>query len=45
VDPLGFPETRRDQLRGADLKRFRGQVERALAERGRETALALLTAH
>jgi murein DD-endopeptidase MepM/ murein hydrolase activator NlpD len=45
VDPLGFPETRRDQLRGADLKRFRGQVERALAERGRETALALLPAH
>jgi murein DD-endopeptidase MepM/ murein hydrolase activator NlpD len=45
VDPLGFPETRRDQLRGADLKRFRGQVERALAERGRETALARVPAH
>ena len=41
VDPLAFPETKRAQLRGADLERFRKQVKHALAERDRETALAL----
>ena len=41
VDPLAYPETKRAQLRGADLERFRKQVKRALAERDRETALAL----
>ena len=38
VDPLSYPEIKREQLRGADLRRFRGQVERAVAERDRETA-------
>ena len=41
VDPLAYPELKRPQLRGADLERFRKQVKRALAERDRETALAL----
>jgi murein DD-endopeptidase MepM/ murein hydrolase activator NlpD len=41
VDPLAYPETKRAQLRGADLERFRKQVKRVLAERDRETALAL----
>ena len=41
VDPLAYPETKRAQLRGGDLERFRKQVKRALAERDRETALAL----
>jgi murein DD-endopeptidase MepM/ murein hydrolase activator NlpD len=41
VDPLAFPETKRAQLRGADLERLRKQVKQALAERDRETALAL----
>ena len=45
VDPLSYPEIKREQLRGADLKRFREQVERALAERDRETALALVSTH
>ena len=36
-----IPETKRAQLRGADLERFRKQVKHALAERDRETALAL----
>jgi murein DD-endopeptidase MepM/ murein hydrolase activator NlpD len=44
VDPLSYPEIKREQLRGDDLKRFRGQVQRALAERDRETALALVPA-
>jgi murein DD-endopeptidase MepM/ murein hydrolase activator NlpD len=44
VDPLGYPEIKREQLRGADLKRFRQQVQRVLAERDREKALALLPA-
>ncbi len=43
VDPLAYPELKRAQLRGADLERFRKQVKRALAERDRETALALST--
>jgi murein DD-endopeptidase MepM/ murein hydrolase activator NlpD len=42
VDPLSYSELKREQLRGADLKRFRDQVERAVAERDRETALALV---
>jgi murein DD-endopeptidase MepM/ murein hydrolase activator NlpD len=41
VDPLAYPETKRAQLRGSDLERFRKQMKRALAERDRETALAL----
>ena len=41
VDPLAYPELKRAQLRGGDLERFRKQVKRALAERERETALAL----
>ena len=41
VDPLAYPELKRALLRGADLERFRKQVKRALAERDRETALAL----
>jgi murein DD-endopeptidase MepM/ murein hydrolase activator NlpD len=41
VDPLAYPETKRAQLRGADLERFRKQVKRTLAERDREAALAL----
>jgi murein DD-endopeptidase MepM/ murein hydrolase activator NlpD len=41
VDPLAYPETKRAQLRGADLERFRKQVKRVLAERDREAALAL----
>jgi murein DD-endopeptidase MepM/ murein hydrolase activator NlpD len=45
VDPLSYPEIKREQLRGADLKRFRDQVERAVAERDRETALALVPAN
>ena len=44
VDPLSYPEIKREQLRGADLERFREQVKRALAERDRETALALVPA-
>ena len=44
VDPLSYPEIKREQLRGADLQRFRDQVERAVAERDRETALALVPA-
>jgi murein DD-endopeptidase MepM/ murein hydrolase activator NlpD len=42
VDPLTFPEARRAQLVGSDLERFRKQVKRALAERDRETAVALI---
>ena len=42
VDPLSYSELKREQLRGADLKRFRDQVGRAVAERDRETALALV---
>ena len=42
VNPLVHPELKRAQLRGADLERFRKQVKRALAERDRETAVALL---
>jgi murein DD-endopeptidase MepM/ murein hydrolase activator NlpD len=45
VDPLSFPEIKQEQLRGADLKRFLDQVERAVAERDRETALALVPAN
>jgi murein DD-endopeptidase MepM/ murein hydrolase activator NlpD len=45
VDPLSYPEFKREQLRGADLQRFRDQVERAVAERDRETALALVPAN
>jgi murein DD-endopeptidase MepM/ murein hydrolase activator NlpD len=45
VDPLSYPEIKGEQLRGADLKRFRDQVERAVAERDRETALALVPAN
>jgi murein DD-endopeptidase MepM/ murein hydrolase activator NlpD len=45
VDPLRFPEITREQLHGADLKRFRDQVKRAVAERDRETALALVPAN
>jgi murein DD-endopeptidase MepM/ murein hydrolase activator NlpD len=41
VDPLVHSATKRGQLRGADLDRFRKQVKRALAERDRETVLAL----
>ncbi len=41
VDPLAYPELKRAQLRGADLERFRKQVKRALADRDRETAVAL----
>jgi murein DD-endopeptidase MepM/ murein hydrolase activator NlpD len=41
VDPLAYPETKRAQLRGSDLERFRKQMKRELAERDRETALAL----
>jgi anthranilate phosphoribosyltransferase len=41
VDPLVHPATKRAQLRGADLERFRKQVKRALAERDRETALTV----
>jgi hypothetical protein len=41
VDPLSFPETKRAQLRGADLERFRKQVKQTLAER--ETVAALVT--
>jgi murein DD-endopeptidase MepM/ murein hydrolase activator NlpD len=41
VDPLSFPETKRAQLRGADLQRFRKQVKQTLAER--ETVAALVT--
>ncbi len=44
VDPLGYPELKREQLRGADLKRLHQQVQRARAERDRETALALMPA-
>jgi murein DD-endopeptidase MepM/ murein hydrolase activator NlpD len=40
VDPLTSPETKRAQLSGADLERFRKQVKHALAERDRETAVA-----
>jgi murein DD-endopeptidase MepM/ murein hydrolase activator NlpD len=43
VDPLAYPEIKRAQLRGADLERFRKQEKRALAERDRETVLALST--
>jgi murein DD-endopeptidase MepM/ murein hydrolase activator NlpD len=42
VDPLTFPEARRAQLIGSDLERFRKQVTGALAERDRETAVALI---
>ena len=42
VNPLVYPALKRAQLRGADLERFRKQVKRALAERDRETAVALL---
>ena len=45
VDPLGYPEIKREQLRGADLKRFHQQVQRARAERDRETALARVSTH
>ena len=45
VDPLSYPEIKREQLRGADLKRFHQQVQRVLAERDRETALALVPAN
>jgi murein DD-endopeptidase MepM/ murein hydrolase activator NlpD len=45
VDPLSFPQIKREQLHGADLKRFRDQVKRAVAERDRETALALVPAN
>ena len=45
VDPLAHPEIKREQLRGADLERFRKQVKHVLAERDRETALALVPAN
>jgi murein DD-endopeptidase MepM/ murein hydrolase activator NlpD len=45
VDPLSSPEIKREQLRDADLRRFRDQVEGAVAERDRETALALVAAN
>jgi murein DD-endopeptidase MepM/ murein hydrolase activator NlpD len=45
VDPLSYPEIKREQLHGADLKRFREQVQRARAERDRETALTLVSTH
>ncbi len=41
VDPLAYPDLKRAQLRGADLERFRKQVNNALAERERETAITL----
>jgi murein DD-endopeptidase MepM/ murein hydrolase activator NlpD len=41
VDPLVYPELKRVQLRGADLERFRKQVNNAFAERERETAITL----
>jgi murein DD-endopeptidase MepM/ murein hydrolase activator NlpD len=41
VDPLAYPETKRAQLRGPDLERFRKQMKSALAERDRETAMEL----
>jgi murein DD-endopeptidase MepM/ murein hydrolase activator NlpD len=44
VDPLAYPEIKREPMRGADLKRFRNQTERARAERDRETATALAAA-
>jgi murein DD-endopeptidase MepM/ murein hydrolase activator NlpD len=44
VDPLAYSEIKRDQLRGADLERFRNQVERARAERDRETNTSLVFA-
>ena len=39
VDPLSFPETKRAQLRGADLENFREQVKQTLTERDREAAM------
>jgi murein DD-endopeptidase MepM/ murein hydrolase activator NlpD len=41
VDPLAYPELKRAQLRGADLERFRKQVNNTLAERERERAVTL----
>ena len=43
VDPLSFPETKRAQLRGADLERFRKQVKQTLAEREHEKVTAPVT--
>ena len=45
VDPLSYPEIKREQLHGADLRRFREQVQRARAERDREMALARVLTH
>jgi murein DD-endopeptidase MepM/ murein hydrolase activator NlpD len=42
VNPLDYPEIRRERLRGSDFERFRKQVTRALAEREREAAIAAL---
>jgi murein DD-endopeptidase MepM/ murein hydrolase activator NlpD len=41
VDPLAYPELKRTQLRGADLERFRKQIQNTLAERERERAITL----
>jgi murein DD-endopeptidase MepM/ murein hydrolase activator NlpD len=43
VDPLSFSKTKRAQLRGADLERFRKQVKQTLAEREREKVAAPVT--
>jgi murein DD-endopeptidase MepM/ murein hydrolase activator NlpD len=42
VDPLTSSEIKHDQLRGADLERFRNQVKRARAVREREMNTALV---
>ena len=41
VDPLVYPEIKREQLGGADLERFRNQVKRSLAERDLETTAGI----
>jgi|GEM_PF-564494 len=41
VNPINHPETRRTQLRGPELERFRRQVAVSLAERDREAKAAV----
>jgi murein DD-endopeptidase MepM/ murein hydrolase activator NlpD len=45
VNPVIHPETKRSQLRGVELERFRKQVAQSLAERDRENVLVRLYGH
>jgi murein DD-endopeptidase MepM/ murein hydrolase activator NlpD len=45
VNPVIHPETKRGQLRGVELERFRKQVAQSLAERDREDGLVKQYGH